>query len=173
MLLACDAPAAARGGTYNVADSSALSIAQIAEVVADELGHSWELVSLPYDLAAPARPLVGSWSTTHRVLDIGPTVRDLGYRDVLAPVEAWRAAARWLAENPLERGGTLEQRLGDPFDYEAEDRLVAAWKDARRGFEATLKSIDWASEPNYGSAYVGNRPNPGVTANRESLNAAD
>ncbi len=172
-LLACDAPAAARGGTYNVADSSALSIAQIAEVVADELGHSWELVSLPYNLAAPARPLVGSWSTTHRVLDIGPTVRDLGYRDVLAPVEAWRAAARWLAENPLERGGTLEQRLGDPFDYEAEDRLVAAWKEAQQDLVGIFAGIDWLSEPNYGSAYVGNRPNPGVLEKRESLNSAD
>ena len=172
-LLACDAPVAALGGIYNVADSSALSIAQIAEVVADELGHSWELVSLPCELAAPARPLVGSWSTTHRVLDIGPTVRDLGYHDVLAPVAAWRAATRWLAENPLERGGALEQRLGDPFDYEAEDRLVAAWKDARRGFRTALDSIEWSSEPNYGSAYVGNRPNPGVTDKRQSLNAAE
>ena len=171
-LLACDAPAAALGGIYNVADSSALSIAQIAEVIADELGHSWELVSLPYDLAAPARPMVGSWSTTHRVLDIGPTVRDLGYHDVLAPVDAWRAAARWLAENPLERGGALEQRLGDPFDYDAEDRLVAAWNDARRELEATLDSTGWSREPNYGSAYVGNRPNPGVTEKRDSLNAA-
>ncbi|WP_419911900.1 hypothetical protein [Candidatus Poriferisodalis sp.] len=172
-LLACDAPAAALGGIYNVADSAALSIAQIAEVVADELGHSWELVSLPYELAAPARPLVGNWSSTHRAVDIGPTVRDLGYRDVLAPVDAWRAAARWLAENPLERGGTLEQRLGDPFDYDAEDRLVAAWNDARRGLRTALDSIDWSSEPNYGSAYVGNRPNPGVAEKRQSLNAAE
>ncbi len=172
-LLACDAPAAALGGIYNVADSSALSIAQIAEVVADELDHSFELVSLPYDVAVPARPLVGSWSTTHRVLDIGPTMRDLGYRDVLAPVDAWRAAVRWLADNPLERGGALEQRLGDPFDYEGEDRLVAAWKDARRDFDEAIASIEWRSEPNYGSAYVGNRSNPGVSEKREHLNSAD
>ncbi|WP_423917371.1 NAD-dependent epimerase/dehydratase family protein [Candidatus Poriferisodalis sp.] len=170
-LLACDAPPAALGGIYNVADSSALTIAQIAEIVADELGHSWELVSLPYDLAVPARPLVGSWSTTHRVLDIGPTVRDLGYQDVLAPTEAWRAAARWLADHPLERGGALEQRLGDPFDYEAEDRLVAAWKDVRQDLGAAVAGIEWIREPNYGSAYVGNRPNPGVTHKRGSLNS--
>ena len=161
-LLACGAPAAALGGIYNVADSSALSIAQIAEVVANELGHSWELVPLPYDLASPARPLVGSWSTTHRVLDIGPTAQDLGYQDVLAPVDAWPAAARWLAENPPERGGALEQRLGDPFDYDAEDRLVAAWSDARHSLETALEEIEWTREPNYGSAYVGNRPNPGI-----------
>lgn len=162
-LLACDAPTVALGGIYNVADSSALSIAQIAEVVADELGHSWELVSLPYDLAAPARPLVGSWSTTHRVLDIGPTVRDLGYRDMLAPVDAWREAARWLAEHPLERGGAVEQRLGDPFDYEAEDRLVATWTEAQDSLAEQLDAIAWRTEPNYGSTYVGNKPNPGVT----------
>ena len=171
-LLACEAPAAALGGIYNVADSSALSIAQIAEVVADELGHSFQLVSLPYELASPARPLVGSWSTTHRVLDIGPTVRDLSYQDVLAPAEAWRAAARWLADNPLERGGALEKRLGDPFDYEAEDRMVAAWNDVRQSLNDSFAAIEWSSEPNYGSAYVGNRPNPGVAEERESLSSA-
>ncbi|WP_420442842.1 hypothetical protein [Candidatus Poriferisodalis sp.] len=162
-LLACDRPAAAVGGIYNVADSAALSIAQIAEIIADELGHRWELVSMPYDLAAPSRPMVGSWSTTHRVLDIGPTVRDLGYADVLEPTQAWRAAARWLAENPPERGGAIEQRLGDPFDYDAEDRLVAAWSAARRDLDAAVSEIAWRFEPNYGSAYTGNRPNPGVS----------
>ena len=100
-------------------------------------------------------------------------MRDLGYSDVLAPVDAWRAAARWLAENPLARGSALEQRLGDPFDYDAEDRLVAAWRDTRGDLESAMKSIEWASEPNFGSAYVGNRPNPGITEKREGLNAAD
>ena len=162
-LLACDRPAAAVGGIYNVADSAALSIAQIAEIIADELGHRWELVSMPYDLAAPSRPMVGSWSTTHRVLDIGPTVRDLGYADVLEPTQAWRAAARWLAENPPGPGGAIEQRLGDPFDYDAEDRLVAAWSQARRNLDTAVSEIAWRFEPNYGSAYTGNRPNPGVS----------
>lgn len=50
---------------------------------------------------------------------------------------------------------------------------MAAWRDARRGFEATLDGIERAREPNYGSAYVGNRPNPGVTDKRQSLNAAE
>ena len=50
---------------------------------------------------------------------------------------------------------------------------MAAWRDARQGLEASLASIEWASEPNYGSAYVGNRPNPGITDRRQSLNAAD
>lgn len=155
-LLATDAPDVALGNIYNVADEVLLSLAQIAEIVASELSHSWEIVSLPYEVAAPTRPLLGSHSTTHRVLDVSPTVRDLGYRDVVPPTQAWARAARWLADNPLPYGGPLEARLGDPFDYAAEDQLVAAWRAARQQLEAVRFDV----EPNYGSAYVGDRPNP-------------
>jgi nucleoside-diphosphate-sugar epimerase len=161
-LLAADAPAAALGNIYNVADDSALSIAQIAEIVADEFGHEWELVNLPADVAPSARPMLTSWSSTHRVIDTRPLQRDLGYRDVVDPVDAWRRAARWLAENPLEPGGPAEQRLQDPFDYDAEDALVAAWREAR----VALEAVTWTVEPGYTAAYVGRKPNPAATPTR-------
>ncbi len=41
--------------------------------------------------------------------------------------------AAWLAEHRPEVGGTEEQVLTDPFDYEAEDRLMDAWRNAGRG----------------------------------------
>ncbi len=155
-LLACDGPDQALGGIYNVADEQALSIAQIAEIVADELGHRWDIVGIPADLAPCTRPLLTSWSSSHRVLDIEPTRRDLGYRDVMAAPDAWRAATRWLAEHPLEAGGPTERRLQDPFDYEAEDRLVEAWA----GATAAIEALPWPVQPGYSAAYVGSRPNP-------------
>ena len=36
----------------------------------------------------------------------------------------------WLLANRPERGGELERQIGDPFDYEREDELVARWRDA-------------------------------------------
>jgi nucleoside-diphosphate-sugar epimerase len=63
---------------------------------------------------------------------------DLGYRDVLPAPEAIARTARWYAENPAD--ADLEQRLGDPFDYAWEDRMIdaagaamACWEGARRG----------------------------------------
>lgn len=155
-LLAVDRPEAALGGIYNVGDEQALSLHQIAEIVADELGHSWEIVSLPHEVAPCTRPLLTSWSNTHRVLDTSGLRTDLGYRDVVPATEAWRLATRHLAENPLARGGAVEERLQDPFDYAAEDALVAAWTDARR----RLTDVRWSREPGYASSYVGTRPNP-------------
>lgn len=157
-LLATDQPPAAMGSVYNVADDTALSIAQIAEIVADELGHGWELISLPAEVARSARPLLTSWSSTHRLLDTRPLQDDLGYSDLVQPVDAWRQAAQWLAEHRPEPGGTVEQRLQDPFDYAAEDALVAAWLSARE----KMTAIAWSTEPGYTGAYVGRRPNPGA-----------
>ena len=51
--------------------------------------------------------------------------RDLGYRDVVPPREALVRTARWLCENRPAPGGAEEQILEDPFDYAAEDALVA------------------------------------------------
>ncbi|MDG2112206.1 MAG: hypothetical protein P8N02_06295, partial [Actinomycetota bacterium] len=158
-LLACDAPTAALGNIYNVADEQALSLRQLAEIVALELGHTWEIESIPYELAPCTRPMLTSWSSSHRVLDIGPTIRDLGYRDVVPAPRAWRQAVRWLVEHPLEYGGPIEKRLQDPFDYAAEDQLLDAWSRAKEPLRA-LAAEAWSVEPGYTGAYVGRAPNP-------------
>jgi hypothetical protein len=155
-LLAVDRPSAAVGNIYNVSDEHLFSIRQIAEIVADELGHSWEIVSLPQEVATSTRPLLTSWSSSHRVLDIRDTISDLGYRDVVDPELAWRQAARWLAEHPLEPGGELERRLQDPFDYAAEDLQYDVWVECRQ----RLAAVNWSTAPGYSSAYVGRLPNP-------------
>ena len=63
-------------------------------------------------------------------MDIGRIMRELGYRDVVPAVDAIRTTARWYAEHPLPRGGEIEQRLRDPFDYAAEDRLAAIYRES-------------------------------------------
>ncbi|MEL7208517.1 MAG: hypothetical protein AAGK32_09860, partial [Actinomycetota bacterium] len=44
-----------------------------------------------------------------------------------------------------------EQVLTDPFDYDAEDRLIDGWRAAL----ASVPVVEWASEPGYGLAYSG------------------
>jgi dTDP-D-glucose 4,6-dehydratase len=152
VLLAVDHPEAAAGQVFNVGDDEVLSVRQVIELIAAALGHELELVSMPYDLAVPARPLLAQPIPTHRVLDLTRVRQDLGYRDVVPAREAIGRTAHWLVEHPPEPGGMEETVLTDPFDYPAEDRLMDAWSAAR----ASVRPDGWfATEPDYGLAYSG------------------
>ena len=151
VLLAFDALDAAAGQIYNCADEEALTLRQVTEIMARALGRRIEIVSMPWELATPARPLVGQPLTTHRVYDLTKLKRDLGYRDVVPAREAYAITARWLDANPPEPGGMAETVLQDPFDYAAEDRLVEAWRKTL----AAMPEIEFATEPGYTMAYSG------------------
>jgi hypothetical protein len=107
----------------------------------------------------PARPLLAQPLPTHRVLDLSRVRNDLGYHDVVPAREAVGRTARWLAAHPLV-GSTEEHTLTDPFDYEAEDRLIDAWLAAR----STVPTFDGESEPRWGLAYSGPGGRPRSTA---------
>ena len=147
-------------GIYNVADSRALTLRQIAEVLADEVGHTFAVVSVPAELAAPARPLVMHWSTGHRVVNTLPLRTELGYDDVIEPEEGLRRTARWLVDNPPD--GQVERLLQDPFDYVAEDVFLERWQASIAAFEPPA----FTSEPGYGAAYYGRLPNPATGTSR-------
>jgi nucleoside-diphosphate-sugar epimerase len=150
LLLALEQPEAAAGKIFNIADEEVLSVRQVVEIIAAALGHRFEVVSMPYDLAVPARPLLAQPLPTHRVLDLTRVRTNLGYHDVVPAREALARTARWLADHPIV-GSTEEQTLTDPFDYAAEDRLVDAWTAAR----ATIPSFEYEPEPRWGLAYSG------------------
>lgn len=151
LLLAVDRPDDAAGEIFHCGDEAVLSLRQIAEVAAEAVGHRFEIVSLPWELAVPARPLLGQPSPTHRVLDLSKLRQRLGYRDAVPAREATARTARWLAAHPPAPGGSEETVLEDPFDYTAEDALVGAWKSAL----AALPPVRFASEPGYTLSYSG------------------
>ena len=149
VLLAVDQPAAS--GIFNAADEEVLTVRQVVEIVAAALGASIELVSMPYELATPARPLLTQPLPTHRVLDLTRLRTELGYRDRTPARAAVAETARWLAAHPPPPGGPEETVLTDPFDYAAEDRLMDAWASACAG----LPPVAWTRDPGYGMAYSG------------------
>jgi nucleoside-diphosphate-sugar epimerase len=151
LLLAVDRPAASMGEVFNCGDDERLTIRQVAEIITDELDHDWELLSMPADLAIPARPLMMSSRTTHRVMDTTKLRTLLGYRDVVPAREAVRVATRWLVANPPARGGYEETALQDPFDYDAENRLAAWWRAAT----SDPPDLGYAELPGYGKSYAG------------------
>ncbi len=151
LLLAVDQPEASAGRLYNCGDAEILTLRQVVEVIAAALDHRLEIVSMPWELATPARPLVTQPFATHRVTSLARLENDLGYRDVVPPREALATTARWLVGHPPRPGGMEESILEDPFDYAAEDALVAGWRRAI----ASLPKVDWKTQPGYGMAYSG------------------
>ncbi len=151
VLLAVDQPEASMGEVFNCGDEEKLTIRQVVELITDELRHDWELLSMPADLAVPARPLMMNYRTTHRMMDTSKLQYRLGYRDAVPAREAVRRAARWLVSNPPERGGYEETALQDPFDYAAEDRLAMWWKTVL----AASPDLGYQEMPGYGKSYAG------------------
>lgn len=145
VLLAVDQPATAAGKIYNCGDLEQLTLAQIVEVIAAELKREVEIVPVPYEVAGAQRRMVLS-PLGHQLLDLTRIRTELGYRDALGVREALARTVRWYVEHPPEPGGDVERALGDPFDYAAEDRLIAAW---RRGAELMRAAATEAVDANW------------------------
>ncbi len=130
VLLAVDKPDAAAGQIYNCGDDVQYSVRQIVEVIADEMNHQFEIISLPAAAAYPARGVSLEITPHHKLMDCHKIKYQLGYSDPIPAEEALRRTARWYIEHQPERDGDIEQRLQDAFDYEAEDQLAAIYRDA-------------------------------------------
>lgn len=139
VLLAVDNPQASAGQIYNVGDDTQFTYRQLAEIVADEMDYEWDVVALP-DVPAVRKiafnPMLRGTIPDHRIVDTFKIRHELGYRDAVHPVEAVRRTVRWLVENPIERGGSIEKRMLDAFDYAGEDALVALWAEIWPRFDA-------------------------------------
>ncbi len=124
VLCAVDRPEASRGRSFYLADERQFTMRQRIEAIAAHLERPVELVDLPYPLALPCHPF---WrhEREHRYRDTRRAQLALGYRDAVTPEAALARTLEWLLANPPERGGEVEGKLGDSFDYDAEDRLLA------------------------------------------------
>jgi len=163
LLLAIDKPDAAAGKIFNVGDTEVLTVRQVIELICAELDHEIEIVSMPFEFATPALPMLTQPANTHRVLDLGRIVNDLGYADVVPARTAVGLTARWLTANQPEPGGIAETVLTDPFDYAAEDALIDAWSGLRSSMSASAAQVavslaasgEARRAPGYGLAYSG------------------
>ncbi len=151
ILLAVDNPEKSAGQIYNCGDEEVLTLRQVVEIIANALNHKWDVVSMPWQLAIPSRPLMMQPLPTHRFLGIAKIQSELGYRDVVRPGDALAQTAIWLAENQPEKGGFEETVLQDPFDYDAEDELIFAWKKLLKD----MPDIHFKTEPGFGMHYSG------------------
>lgn len=106
----------AAGQIYNAGDERSLTIKAVVNIIANALGHQWELIPVPADLAPQSNPY-GIFS--HTLLDLSKIKSELGYRDIVGVEEATRRTALWLKDNP-----PAAQDLAQAFNYADEDRII-------------------------------------------------
>lgn len=134
LLAAVDRPEAAAGEIFNVGDRDQLTIRQWVELCAEAAGGALEVVSLPFELAGPGRGLYPVGHDEHLLADTHKAAELLGYVELLPARSALAATVRWYLEHPpAEHAATA---LSDRFDYEEEDRVIEAYRDATAGLLA-------------------------------------
>ena len=153
LLTIVDNPDVAAGEIYNASDEWTPTLLQWVEIIAQALGHEFEIVNVPWEYATLAQRLTVRGTPHHRVTSCEKAMFDLGYRDVVDPVEGLSVTARHLAENPLERGGSAERSLSDLFDYEGEDRLIGVWKKAMTQVAEVAFDVDTGLTDRYSAAF--------------------
>ena len=127
LLLAIDHPESG-GQIYNVAEERTLTLREWVEVIANEMGHKFEYIDLPWALAKPSY----MWATgeRHLVLDNTKIKKELGYRDIVGTKEGLKRTVQWFRAHRPEPGGEIEQQLRDPFQYDIEDKIIHEWERA-------------------------------------------
>jgi nucleoside-diphosphate-sugar epimerase len=130
VLSVVDHPDEASGQRYAVADERVYSMRQRIEYIAGLLDHELELIDLPYEQAWPCHPL---WRF-RRGHDLCQSVwirQHLGFRDAVDTQTGLARTVEWLQRHPPDRRDEAS-KLGDPFDYTAEDDLIARCRAAAR-----------------------------------------
>ncbi len=127
LLLAVDRPEVSGGRAYNVADDTVLSIRQWAELVSEAAGRVLPIRSLPGGIPSPGWAVIAFnyQATASCVLDTTRLREDLGYRDVQTVRDGIRETVEWMLANREQIDA--DPNVLDPFDYDAEDRLMAAY----------------------------------------------
>jgi nucleoside-diphosphate-sugar epimerase len=111
---------AASGQIYNGGDARSLSVKQVASVIANEMGHTWQTVGVPVSESPCGNPMAPRTSV---LFDMAKLMRDTGYRDLVPVEEATRRTVRWLIEH---QPGPEDLSAFGPhiFDYEREDEIM-------------------------------------------------
>jgi nucleoside-diphosphate-sugar epimerase len=127
-----------RTAAFNCGDPDSPTVLEISRAIAAALEHEW--AELLFDRPEPWRRGVASvgdtpWSADHPIVaDMTAAEIDLGYRPVTSYRKAVRTTCEWLVAASRDedwRAGITGSaiRLGDSFDYAAEDAFVRSLTD--------------------------------------------
>ncbi|MFP8871627.1 MAG: NAD-dependent epimerase/dehydratase family protein [Myxococcota bacterium] len=143
IMLAVEQPENSGGQIYNIRDDRLQYNHEWVAQLCSALGHEFELIDIPFHLlpegfrASPPQLLYRH----HWHPSIDKIKEQLGYRDVVSFEDAVERTASWYMDNPLPPGDEAELNLGDPFDYEHEDGVVAVWRKLASEFGNAIADI--------------------------------
>jgi len=147
VLLAAQKPDTAAGQIYNCGDEHQLTMAQWVEVVAWTMESKIEIIGVPDQYAYPARDLMMFHGpSNHQLFDLYKIKSELGYRDVVPPLEAIERTVRWYRDNPPEE--TPEFAADLTKVYAIEDSIATVYQDACE----KLAAIDYV-QPDFHHPY--------------------
>ena len=141
LLLAADNPEASAGKFYACVEEALPTDRYRLQLICEAMGISWdeiETYSFPHAVGVPAwwwgsgdfhyAMLGRPPSLTHTTVAVDKLKRELGYHDLVPLDEAYRRTVQWLLENKTAQE-EAEDQLGDPFDYQAENAYIEAYKE--------------------------------------------
>ena len=129
VLLAAQQPEAAAGQIYNCGDEVQLSFAQWVQVVGKAMDSEINIIGVPDQYAYPARSLMMFYGPSeHQLFDLYKLKSELGYRDLVAPVEAMARTVHWYRDNPPEETPEFNAELAE--NYRLEDAITAVHGEA-------------------------------------------
>ena len=88
-----------------------------------------KIIGAPDPYAYPARGLMMFHGpSNHQLLDLYKVKSELGYRDLVPPVEAMERTVRWYRDNPPEEKPEATADLAR--NYQLEDAIAAVYRDS-------------------------------------------
>jgi len=146
-LLAVDHPERSRGQVYNCGDDVQYNVRQWVELAATAVGVEFEIVSVPSRIAPWLQGIFVPHPMTiakQVLMDTAKAREQLGYRDVVTPLEALCESVEWYRANPID-GENPPPAFVDRFDYELEDKLVETYSQFATEVAQTM-SVDLEAE---------------------------
>jgi len=130
VLLSVDQPDASAGQIYNCGDDQQFTLKQWAQMIARIMDYDLEIIGLPDSLSYSGRDHIPFRGTSHhQLMDTFKIKSQLGYKDLVSPMEALPPTVQWCLDNPPPDKLPTEGDSDDPLNYKAEDQLVAIYRE--------------------------------------------
>ena len=137
VLLSVDHPRKSAGQIYNCADDRQFTLGQWVQMVARIMDYEMEIIGLPDAFSYSARDLIPFGCTSHhQLMDTFKIKSQLGYQDLVSPLDALPGVVRWCMDHSLLEKTRPREAGDDPLNYRAEDQLVEIYRDSCQSMAA-------------------------------------
>ncbi|RYE44072.1 MAG: hypothetical protein EOP24_25855 [Hyphomicrobiales bacterium] len=173
LLSGVDQPEKAAGQAFNVSDDWTPTLRQVVEMIADAMDVTVEVAGMPHAIATPARPFLVYADEFHRHTPNDKARYTLGHVNPVTVQDGVRQTVDWLLKNRPD-DAAFSTQSGDPFNYAAEDALLAHWDSLIETARPTAEAADPGYVDRYNAAFdATGRPQQWVLTTRPPVEAPE